>query len=360
VAYLLIGLRALSGMYTLGQVTQFVGAIVNFSNALTEMTNFISHLWENAKYLPKVFEYLDLPVHGSTAAMLARHGCRASRKVQGSTAAMSDRKHTGDKQPAAGVIEFHDVSFKYPAASEYALKHLNLTIYTGKRLAVVGMNGSGKTTMIKLLTRLYEPTEGRITLNGEDIKNYDYAAYLNLFAVVFQDFKLPSLPLGENVAASSAYDAKRVTQCLSEMGAKEMPLATILYKDFDKDGVNISGGEAQKIALARAIYKDAPFVVLDEPTAALDPIAESEVYSKFDVIAEKSDDAQKSTLTSYNGGDARTAVYISHRLSSCRFCDKVAVFDSGELVQMGGHDDLLQSNGKYAQLWNAQAQYYVS
>ncbi|MCL2814715.1 MAG: ABC transporter ATP-binding protein/permease, partial [Oscillospiraceae bacterium] len=185
---------------------------------------------------------------------------------------------------------------------------------------------------------------GIITLNGIDIRKYDYAEYMDIFSVVFQDFKLFSFTLGQNVAASVHVDGERAGECLSMAGLRDMAkgLDTPLYKDFEEDGVEISGGEAQKIALARALYKDAPFIVLDEPTAALDPIAEYEVYSKFNEIV----------------GD-KTAVYISHRLSSCRFCDDIAVFDDGELIQRGSHDALLaDAGGKYHQLWNAQAQYY--
>jgi ATP-binding cassette subfamily B protein len=216
-------------------------------------------------------------------------------------------------------------------------------------MAVVGMNGSGKTTMIKLLCRLYDPTEGEITLNGYDIKKYDYDEYMSIFSVVFQDFKLFSFPIGQNIAASTEYDEKKAEHCLNMAGfggrLGNMPkrFDTSLYKDFEEDGVEISGGEAQKIAIARALYKDAPFIVLDEPTAALDPIAEFEVYSKFNEIVED-----------------KTAIYISHRLSSCRFCDDIAVFHEGELIQRGSHDALIDDGGgKYHELWNAQAQYYA-
>lgn len=220
----------------------------------------------------------------------------------------------------------------------------------GRRLAVVGMNGSGKTTFIKLLCRLYDPTEGEILLNGIDIRKYNYREYMDIFSVVFQDFKLLSLKLGENVAGRTDYDRARVIDCLKKAGFSDRLLQmkdgteTYLYKDFDsKNGVAVSGGEAQKIAIARALYKDAPFIILDEPTAALDPIAEAEIYSKFDEIASD-----------------RTAIYISHRLSSCRFCDKIAVFHEGAVIQQGTHASLLSDkNGKYYELWHAQAQYYT-
>ena len=246
-------------------------------------------------------------------------------------------------------MEFKDVSFKYPGAYTYAIRHVNMKFKIGEKLAVVGMNGSGKTTFIKLMCRLYDPTEGEILLNGVNIKKYDYDEYLSVFSVVFQDFKLFSFTLGENVAADSDYNVEKVMEALEQAGFSErlakMPdgIKTSLYKDFDKSGVEISGGEAQKIALARALYKDAPFIILDEPTAALDPFAEYEIYSRFNNIV----------------GD-KTAIYISHRLSSCRFCDKIAVFDNGSIVQRGSHDELVaDKNGKYYELWHAQAQYYT-
>lgn len=254
-------------------------------------------------------------------------------------------------------VEFRDVSFRYPNATEdaWALRHINLKFKVGSRLAVVGMNGSGKTTFINLLCRLYDPTEGQILLNGIDIRKYRYEEYQALFAVVFQDFRLFSFPLGQNVGASVEYDRAAAESALLRAGFGErlstMPrgLNTPLYSNYDASGVEISGGEAQKIALARALYKaeagdpPAPFIVLDEPTAALDPIAEADVYARFNGIVA-----------------GKTAVYISHRLSSCRFCDDICVFDGGHLVQRGSHEALLkEENGVYAALWQAQAQYYA-
>jgi len=246
-------------------------------------------------------------------------------------------------------IEFRDVSFKYPRSESYALKDVSMKFKIGERLAVVGPNGSGKTTFIKLLCRLYDPTEGEILLNGIDIRKYNYLDYMSIFSVVFQDYKLFAFKLGENVGAKVDYDKEIAKECLIKAGfgdrlaEMENGTETYLYKGYNKDGVDISGGEAQKIALARTLYKDAPFIVLDEPTAALDPVAEAEVYSKFDEIA----------------GD-KTAVYISHRLSSCRFCDTIAVFDNGRVVQKGTHDELVaKENGKYHELWFAQAKYYA-
>ena len=246
-------------------------------------------------------------------------------------------------------VEFRDVSFRYPGTEIWALRHVNVKFRVGERMAVVGENGSGKTTFIKLLCRLYDPQEGEILLNGIDIRKYNYREYMNIFSVVFQDFQLLSQPLGQNVAGAADYDRERVEKALIDAGFGErlerLPkgLDTQLYKDFSDEGVEVSGGEAQKIAIARALYKNAPFIILDEPTAALDPIAEAEIYAQFNQIA----------------GD-KTAIYISHRLSSCRFCDEIMVFDRGQIVQKGSHDALISDEqGKYATLWHAQAQYYT-
>jgi ATP-binding cassette subfamily B protein len=245
-------------------------------------------------------------------------------------------------------IEFRSVSFKYSEADNYALKNINLIINNEQRLAIVGMNGSGKTTLIKLLCRLYVPTEGEITINGININEYEYADYLRVFSVVLQDFKLLAFTLGQNVATSTDVDEERVINSLKKVGFAERLVSlkeginTPLYKDFEKEGIEISGGEAQKIALARALYKDSTIIALDEPAAALDPLAELEIYTMFDKIVEN-----------------KTAFYISHRLSSCRLCDKVAVFHKGELIQFDSHDNLLKDkNGKYYELWEAQIQYY--
>ena len=245
------------------------------------------------------------------------------------------------------MIEFENVSFHYPGSEKNVLENFSIRFNIGERLAVVGRNGSGKTTFIKLLCRLYDPTEGRILLNGIDIKKYDYKEYLSLFSVVFQDFQIPAFTLGQAVAASQEYDEEHVNDAVKKAGlsslAARMPYGneTYLTKEFDKTGVNISGGEAQKLAIARALYHDTPFVILDEPTAALDPIAEYEVYAKFDELI-----------------GTKTAVYISHRLSSCQFCNDILVIDDGKAVQRGSHEKLIDEEGLYAKLWKTQAKYY--
>lgn len=246
------------------------------------------------------------------------------------------------------LIEFKNVSFKYPSADTYALKNFSIKLSNNENMAVVGRNGSGKTTFIKLLCRMYDPDEGEILLNGKNIKEYDEDEYNKLFSVVFQDFKLFAFSLAENIACGDDWDEKKIKGCLDASGASSHKslfkdgLKTAMYKELDEDGVEISGGEAQMLALSRALYKDAPIVILDEPTAALDPIAEHDIYTKFNSLVEK-----------------KTAIYISHRLSSCRFCTNVAVFDNGSLVQLGTHEQLVvDTGGKYFELWDAQAKYY--
>jgi len=245
-------------------------------------------------------------------------------------------------------IEFHNVSFRYPGSQKFALSNLSMKLHIGERLAVVGMNGSGKTTMIKLLCRLYAPTEGVITLNGVNVWEYDYDAYMQLFGVVFQDFEIPDLTLSQVVGCTEAPDEAAIGDCLEKAGfadkLRTLPggLGTYLGQGYEKEGVKLSGGEKQKVALARSICKDAQFIILDEPTAALDPMAEYDIYTRFNEII----------------GD-KSAVFISHRLSSCRFCHDIAVFHEGRLVQRGSHEELLSQTGKYQELWGAQAQHYV-
>ena len=245
-------------------------------------------------------------------------------------------------------IEFKHVYFRYLSADADTLKDISLKVDAGSRLAVVGRNGSGKTTFIKLLCRLYDVKSGEILINGVNIKELTRACCEKLFAVVFQDFKLFALALDENVTCGAEPDNEQLEKVLREADIYDRVLSmperekTYLYKDIRKEGVEISGGEAQKLALARALYKDAPVVILDEPTAALDPVAENHVYNEFNNFVE-----------------GKTAIYISHRLSSCRFCDRIAVFKNGQLCEYGTHDSLLEQAGEYSRLWNAQAKYYA-
>ena len=328
--YLFVVTKAALGAFGTGSIVQYVGAFTELANHVGFL--MLSYL-ENRIYtehLEKLFEYLDLP----------------NNKYQGKLPV--EKNFFCNDGENDYEIEFRNVSFKYPGSDTYVLNHINTRLSVGKKQAFVGTNGAGKTTFVKLLCRLYDPTEGEILLNGIDIKKYDYEEYMSLFAFVFQDFKLFSFTLGQNIAANKNYDRNRVEECIKKVSfydrylAMEEGLDTYLYQDISEKGLEISSGEAQKIALARALYKGTPMIVLDEPTAALDPLAEARVYEDFSLMV-----------------DQKTAIYISHRLSSCRFCDEITVFDGGRIVQKGTHAELVKDKtGQYFALWNAQAKYY--
>lgn len=246
------------------------------------------------------------------------------------------------------VLEFKDVSFAYPNTTEYVLRHINYRMDGQKKISIVGENGAGKSTFIKLLMRLYDPTEGEILLNGINIKEIPIQDYYALFSVVFQDYQLIGFNLGEQITSSDTFDEEKVLQILSEvqfnhkMENLQKGLATSMLKYFDDQGIELSGGESQKIAIARALFKDGKILILDEPTSALDPLAEYEIYSQFHKMTQ-----------------GKLTFYISHRLSSCRFCDEIMVLEHGEIVQLGHHDKLiLDEKGKYFEMFKAQAKYY--
>ncbi|MBQ3162403.1 MAG: ABC transporter ATP-binding protein [Oscillospiraceae bacterium] len=317
-------IRAATGMCSPGEV---ISTVLYFSELLTGIkyvSSSISEMPVSLKFCKYIFDFLDIP----------------DEKYKGTIP--TEKRDDNEYE-----FEFKHVYFKYPDSENYVLKDVNLKWRIGEKMALVGKNGCGKSTLVKLLCRLYDPTEGEITLNGIDIRKYKYEEYMALFSVVFQDSKLFSFSLAENVAADTEYDAERVESCVRRAGLSERldtmenGIETCLYKDFDDKGVEISGGEMQKLCLARAIYKGSPFIVLDEPTAALDPISEHDIYTKFNGIV-----------------GTRTAIYISHRLSSCRFCDEITVMENGRIAERGSHDELLSKGGVYTELWTAQAEYY--
>jgi ABC transporter, ATP-binding protein len=245
------------------------------------------------------------------------------------------------------VIRFENVSFTYPNTENPILKNINLELKPNERTGLVGLNGSGKTTFVKLLTRLYDPTEGMITINGTDIKDIPYKQYSALIGVVLQDYYLFAYSVKENITLETPYDEKKLRSALKESGsdkkieALKNGIDTSVSKVLDKDGIEFSGGEGQKLALARAIYKNSPILVLDEPTSALDPIAEYELFSRLN-------DISKNKLT----------LYISHRLSSTKFCDKIVVLSDGEIAEIGSHNELMDRGGLYCELFTSQAKYY--
>lgn len=245
-------------------------------------------------------------------------------------------------------ITFENVSFTYPGRKHPVLEQISFTIRAGECVGIVGLNGSGKTTLIKLLCRLYDPDEGRILLNGVDIKTIPHDAYTRLIGIVLQDFFLFAYPVRENIAFDAAVDMERLETCLRQSGLTEkiasLPNGTehTVYKTLDASGVEFSGGEGQKLALARALYKDARILILDEPTSAMDPLAEHALFSRLSELSK-----------------GRTTLFISHRLSSTVFCDRILVLADGRIAEIGNHKELMRKNGLYAQLFNAQARHYA-
>lgn len=324
VVYLYTGLCAYGGSIPFGNVVKYAGGIRQMIRSVTDIMLSWAYLHRNRNMMDEYLAYLALP----------------EVKKKG-TIPVQKRKD------GRFLIEFRNVSFRYPGTESYVLKNINVRLRIGECAALVGPNGSGKTTFVKLLTRLYDPTEGVILLNGVDIRKYRYEEYMKLFSVVFQDFQIFSFSAAEYIAGSSQVDRAKAMDAVRRAGLEElagrMPdgLDSLIGRDFSEEGFELSKGETQKLAIARAIYKNAPFVILDEPTAALDPVAENEIYTRLhEIIGNK------------------TALLISHRLSACRFAGEILVFEKGAVVQQGNHEKLQNTQGLYRKMWEAQAGYY--
>lgn len=322
--YLFVGLKAVCSAFDVGNLLKYVQSVSQFGDGVSGLVQTVREMAQNVQYMEDYFSYQDMPNRTEGAALPVTKQIRENY-----------------------VFEFKHVTFTYPGADAPSLQDVSCRFGKGEKIAAVGRNGSGKSTFIKLLCRLYDPQEGEILLNGTDIRQYRYDEYLALFSAVFQDYRIFAFELGENVAAESDYPEQKAVQALENAGFGERlstlkdGLHTQLFKNFSDDGVELSGGESQKVAIARCLYKDAPFAVMDEPTAALDPVAEADIYQRMNRFIEN-----------------KGAIYISHRLSSCRFCDRIFVFEGGRLREQGTHEGLLLADGLYRRLWNAQAQYY--
>ncbi len=319
-AYSYVALLAIRKIIGIGTFTQLIAAESSLDQAIGGMVHHVTELIKRCNYAYEYVVFMNYP-----------------EALTKGTRPIEKKQHE---------IEFRHVSFAYPKTERKVLDDVNIKIAPGEHLSIVGLNGAGKTTFIKLLCRLYDPTEGQILVDGVDIKEYDYEQYIQQFAPVFQDFKLFAFSVKENIAFTDK-DAD-VTALTDRVGLHDFVSGlengtdTRIFKFFDEKGVEPSGGEQQKLAIARALCKDAPVVILDEPTAALDPIAEYEIYKQFNSLV---------------GG--KSAFYISHRLSSCQFCDKIAVFSDGHIAEYGTHAQLEKvKGGIYAQMFEAQAKYY--
>ncbi|MHC1748508.1 MAG: ABC transporter ATP-binding protein [Cellulosilyticaceae bacterium] len=320
----LIG-QTISLQISIGDFSMYIAAIAQFSGAMNDVMQSIINIKQFSMYYEALDKFINVP---------------------------EKMRMNSDLNLMEGPydIEFKDVSFKYPGQEKFTLEHINLCIRSGEKLSIVGENGAGKTTFIKLLIRLYDPTEGVILLNGVDIRKIQYDQYQSVLSAVFQDFKLFSFSLKENITFNDVENVKdevvekylEQSGVMSKVTTLDKGIHTSIHKNFDMEGFEPSGGEAQKIALGRALYKNTPIVILDEPTAALDPRAEYEIYQHFNEMIE-----------------GKTAIYISHRLSSTRFCDKIVTLKQGCIYEYGTHEELVEKDGLYAELFHMQAQFYT-
>ena len=322
VSYITIGWKVLAGAIGIGDFSMYISAMASFTSAMTDVMQSILDMKQFSGYYDALEQYMNIP----------------STMYEGKKEAPTSF-HT---------LTFENVSFKYWGQNTYALKNISQVIRFGEKIAIVGENGAGKSTFIKLICRLYEPTEGRILLDGTDIREYSYESYIKLIGAVFQDFRLFSFSMRENlIFDKKGVSDRELIKLLEESGlnakleAIDYNLDRSIYKNFDETGFEPSGGEGQKIAIARAIFKDAPIVVLDEPTSAMDPRAEYELYQRFHKMVE-----------------GKTAFFISHRMSSTKFCDRIIVIDRGKMIEQGTHEELMGANGNYAELFRMQAQFY--
>jgi len=326
ITYLYLTYMAVYRNIGVGNFTMYFSATNNLSSTISDFIGDIITINQLVKYLDSYKEFYELP--------------------------NNDFIKNGLILENIEKIELKNVSFKYPKSDVYSLKNINLIINSGDRISIVGLNGAGKTTLIKLIIRLYKPTEGEILVNGINIEKYDYGSYINKFSAVFQDFKLFSFSIRENIKFDNdnKNEDSNIIDILEHLSFKENLLTlehgldTCVYKNFDSNGIEFSGGQSQKIAMARALYKKSEVIILDEPTAALDPIAENEIYNSFNEITKN-----------------KTTIFISHRLASCKISDNIAVLEDGYIVQYGNHNELIiNENGLYNKMYSLQVKQYLN
>lgn len=325
VSYVYMVFMVSKGFISIANFTLYINAIATFTTSMDEVIDSVNDINQYSYYFEAVEKFMNLPMD------------------------IYDGKVNRNMPSHFESLEFKNVGFKYPGSDKWALKDINCLMKSKEKIAVVGENGAGKTTFIKLICRLYDPTEGMILLNGVDIKEYDYVQYVKFISTVFQDFQLFSMSLKENVSLSRKSDENRIHGIFDSLGISafvkkyKKGLNVRVHKDFDSDGFEPSGGVAQKIAISRAIYKDTPIIILDEPTAALDPKSESEIYEQFNELSKN-----------------KLAIFISHRMASTRFCDNIIVFKNGSIEEMGSHYELMKVHSTYWKLFNMQSKYYMS
>lgn len=311
---------------TIGSFVLLLNSSKQFAQSFSQLSGEVVNLYKNDNFINEYFKFIKYE--------------SKLRKTQTNEAKIDCSK--------PGVLEFINVSFKYPNSDQYVLKNVSLKLNPGEKISIVGENGAGKTTFVKLLMRLYDVTEGEILYNGRNIKDYNYDEYMDVFSTVFQDYKIFALSVYENITFQEKPKKELVDDIFKRYGVWDKIATlpeqgeTILSREFVENGMELSGGQQQKLALCRAVYKNAPVVILDEPTANLSPVAEYEIYQHFNNMVQN-----------------KTALYISHRLSSSKFCDKICVFHNGGIVEFGTHNELIEKNGMYTEMFRLQAQYYV-
>lgn len=323
-----VGIRTISDMFgsriTLGSLTMYVSSAITFSSTIIQFGENLIGLWQNSQFLVPYQEFMALK----------------EETIEDGGVSMDD---------AVETLEFRNVSFTYPKAEKPVLKNVSFAVKKGEKISIVGLNGAGKSTLVKLICRMYKADSGEILVNGRDIYDYDYLSYMNVISAVFQDYKLFNFTIEENISCrESGADENRVNYLIDEVGMREkidtLPegIHSRFGKEYDEEGVELSGGQGQKIAIARALYKKASMVILDEPASALDPIAEAEIYEKFNSLVED-----------------KTAIYISHRMSSSVFCDRILIIDGGTVSDFDTHENLMKkTDSLYYKLFTSQAENY--
>ena len=325
ISYVYMVFMVSTGGISIASFMMYINAITTFNDSMNNVIDSINDIRQFSLYFESVEKYLSLPANIDAEA----EGLPVPDVIE--------------------TLEFKNISFKYKGSNKWALKNINCKFKGNEKVSIVGENGAGKSTFIKLICRLYDPTEGVILLNGIDIRKYDYKQYIKKISSVFQDYKLFSIPVAENITLNEEINENKVEKILSSLGILKnilnLPnkMKNIVHKDFDVNGFEPSIGIAQKMAISRALYKDTPIIILDEPTAALDPKAEYDIYQNFNLLTEN-----------------KLSFYISHRLSSSRFSDFIIVFENGKIVEQGTHEELIKENKKYAEMYSMQSLYYVS
>ncbi|MBO5701557.1 MAG: ABC transporter ATP-binding protein [Clostridia bacterium] len=327
--YAVIAFGVFVGRFTIGNYNLYTGALSSIANCVTSFINTSASVYEGTLFIDNLISFMkERPTIVCTAEI--------PKKID------KDAPHT---------IVFEDVSFSYPGTDRKVIKNLSTTFRPGETVVLVGLNGAGKTTLVKLLTRLYDPTEGRILLDGKDIKEYDVRELYDLFGIIFQDFGKYAVTAAENIAFGNIHeteDRAKVEECARQANAEDyiarLPEGydTPLMRIFEKEGIELSGGQWQKLAIARAFYRDSEIMILDEPTASLDPMAEQEIFNQFDTLRE-----------------GKTTIFVSHRLSSAVIASKILVLEYGELIEEGNHHELMAKKGKYYDLFTTQAKRYL-